>query len=162
MPNHNDLLVALRQITRAIDLNSKQLSKTTGMTAPQLLILQALHDEGGIGKPSNIARLVHLSQATVTSIVDRLTRAKLVERKRNDDDRRSINIILTEAGSKKLRDAPEPLRDSLLKAFSALEQWEQTALISSVQRIALMMNAEKLDAAPILEVGVLTDASTLP
>lgn len=162
MPNHNDLLVALRQITRAIDLNSKQLSKTTGMTAPQLLILQTLHNEGGTAKPSDIARLVHLSQATVTSIVDRLMRAELVERKRNHNDRRSIDIILTEAGSKKLHDAPEPLQESLLKAFSGLEEWEQTALISSAQRIAMMMDAEKLDAAPILEVGVLTDARSSP
>jgi hypothetical protein len=31
--------------------------------------------------------------------------------------------------------------------------WEQSLLISSVQRLAAMMNAGSLDAAPILEVG---------
>jgi DNA-binding MarR family transcriptional regulator len=79
MPQHKDLLTAIRQITRAIDLNSKRLAKMTGLTAPQLLVLQTLAGEGPI-KPSEIARQVHLSQATITSIVDRLEAASLVER----------------------------------------------------------------------------------
>jgi hypothetical protein len=37
--------------------------------------------------------------------------------------------------------------------LSKLEPWEQNLLISSVQRIAVMMDANRLDSAPILEVG---------
>lgn len=157
MSRRNDLLVALRQITRAIDLNSKRLSKTAGMTSPQLMVLQTLEDAGGTAKPSDIAREVHLSQATVTSIVDRLTRAGLVERQRSDTDRRVIDVILTDAGRQRLADAPEPLQESFLASFEHLESWEQTLLVSSVQRVAAMMKAEDLDAAPILETGELTD-----
>lgn len=157
MTSHNDLLIALRQITRAIDLNSKRLSKTSGMTAPQLLVLQTLLEEGGESKPSIVAKKIHLSQATVTSIVDRLARAGLVTRARNEDDRRAIDIALTDAGREKLEEAPEPLQESFLNSFDGLEPWEQNLLISSVQRVAAMMNAEELDAAPILELGLLTD-----
>src|SRR6056297_1108092 len=156
MTSHKDLLIALRQITRAIDLNSKRLSKTTGMTAPQLLILQTLSDKGGVAKPSEVAREVHLSQATVTSIADRLTKAKFVERKRNETDRRVIDLVLTEQGNDKLLEAPEPLQDSFLSSFDKLEAWEKSLMVSSVQRVASMMNAEDLDAAPILETGALT------
>ena len=40
-----------------------------------------------------------------------------------------------------------------------LEEWEQTQLVSTMQRIAYMMDAENLDAAPLLEVGALQEVS---
>ncbi|MDX1268522.1 MAG: MarR family transcriptional regulator, partial [Oceanisphaera sp.] len=39
MEKHEEVLVALRQIIRAIDLHSRQLSKASGLTGPQLLLL---------------------------------------------------------------------------------------------------------------------------
>lgn len=158
MPQHKDLLTAIRQITRAIDLNSKRLAKMTGLTAPQLLVLQTLAGEGPI-KPSEIARQVHLSQATITSIVDRLEAAGLVERQKNETDRRAIDIVITQTGLTRLSEAPEALQEGFLKRFDSLELWEQSLLISSVQRLAAMMNAGSLDAAPILEVGDLQKES---
>ena len=41
--------------------------------------------------------------------------------------------------------------------FEKLQEWEQTQLVSTMQRIACMMDAENLDAAPMLEVGVLQE-----
>jgi len=152
MAQHRELLTAIRQITRAIDLNSKRLAKTTGLTAPQLLVLQTLSAAGSI-KPSEIARQVHLSQATITSIVDRLEAAGLVARQKNDTDRRTVDIVITQSGRESLDEAPEALQEGFLKRFDSLELWEQSLLISSVQRLAAMMNAGSLDAAPILDVG---------
>ena len=79
MTEHDQILVALRRITRAIDLQSKRLLKETGLTAPQLVVLRALEREGPL-PPSKIADRVSLSPATVTTIVERLTRLGLVER----------------------------------------------------------------------------------
>lgn len=155
MSRHNDLLTALRQITRAIDLHSKQLAKETGLTSPQLLVLQRLEADGR-AKPSDIAKSIHLSQATITSIVDRLEKAELVTRERNAQDRRVLEVVLLDAGRQKLREAPKPLQEGFLLAFQGLEDWEQSGLVASVQRLAAMMNAESIDAAPILEVGDLS------
>ncbi|MEM1149185.1 MAG: MarR family transcriptional regulator [Pseudomonadota bacterium] len=152
MPAQNDLLIALRKITRAIDLYSKRLARETGLTAPQLLVLQCLTTTGR-AKPSDIARQVHLSGATITSIVDRLVRAGLVMRERSAEDRRSVEVVLTQTGKEKVDTAPDLLQVEFLSAFSALEDWEQSLLVSSVQRIASMMDAEMIDAAPILQVG---------
>lgn len=38
--------------------------------------------------------------------------------------------------------------------FIALEDWEQSMIVSSLQRVAAMMNAEDIDASPMLHVGV--------
>tara|TARA_R110001592_G_scaffold22332_4_gene88923 strand:- start:4353 stop:4817 length:465 start_codon:yes stop_codon:yes gene_type:complete len=152
MSNSNALLVALRQINRAIDLHSKKLERETGQTTPQLLLLKALEKDGR-AKPSVIAKTVHLSHATVTSIVDRLEKSAMVTREKSEDDRRSVEIVLTEKGRDCIENAPELLQEDFLLSLSQLESWEQNLLISSVQRIAVMMEANKLESAPILEVG---------
>ena len=152
MSNSNALLVALRQINRAIDLQSKKLEKETGQTTPQLLLLKALQKDGR-AKPSVIAKTVHLSHATVTSIVDRLEKSAMVTREKSEDDRRSVEIVLTGKGRECIENAPELLQEDFLLSLSQLESWEQNLLISSVQRIAVMMEANKLESAPILEVG---------
>jgi len=38
MEKHQELLIALREVIRAINLDSKQLSKTSNLTSPQLLM----------------------------------------------------------------------------------------------------------------------------
>ncbi|WP_430428243.1 MarR family winged helix-turn-helix transcriptional regulator [Parasphingorhabdus sp.] len=152
MTNSNNLLVALRQINRAIDLQSKKLEKETGQTTPQLLLLKALEKDGR-AKPSVIAKSIHLSHATITSIVDRLEKSAMVTRERSAADRRSVDIVLTAKGRACIENAPEMLQEDFLQSFSRLEAWEQNLLISSVQRIAGMMDADRLESAPILEVG---------
>lgn len=156
MTGHKDLLIALRQVNHAIDLHSHKLSRETGLTFPQLLVLQALSATGR-AKPSVIARDISLSQATVTSIADRLEQAGLIERERGATDRRVLELVLSDKGRQRLEAAPEPLQAGFVAAFSALEPWEQSQLVSSVQRIASMMNAGTIDAAPILEIGDLAN-----
>ncbi|HAS2695433.1 TPA: MarR family transcriptional regulator, partial [Vibrio cholerae] len=46
MEKHEEVLVALRQIIRAIDLHSKKLNKDAGLTGPQLILMRSIHDLG--------------------------------------------------------------------------------------------------------------------
>ena len=154
MPRPSDILIALRRITRAIDLHSKNLVRKSGLTAPQLMVLRAVEDAGA-AMPSAIARNIHLSQATVTNIVDRLVAAGLLTRERSTSDRRVVQISLTAAGRDKLDLAPELLQEGFLREFEQLEDWERTQLTASIQRLAAMMDASHLEAAPILQVGEL-------
>jgi len=152
MQDYDDMLIALRRITRAIDLQSKKLVRVSGLTAPQLLVLQSVRKHGR-AKPSVIARDIVLSQPTVTSILDRLEKGGLLTRERSAKDRRVVEVILTEAGSTKVLAAPELLQAGFLREFRKLEDWEKSQLTASLQRIATMMDAEDIDAAPILQVG---------
>lgn len=156
MKDYEALLVALRQITRAIDLHSRQLLKKTGLTTSQLLILDAISRLDS-ATPTSIAREIHLSQATVTNIVGRLETHGLVERRRSGDDRRSVQLTLTEPGQRAYSSAPELLQEDFLRQFRQLRPWEANMLLSSLQRIAGMMHAEELDASPILALGEIDD-----
>ena len=43
--------------------------------------------------------------------------------------------------------------------FSNLAQWEQSQLLSSIERLADMMDANELDAAPLLELNTMSASS---
>jgi hypothetical protein len=48
------------------------------------------------------------------------------------------------------------LQDRFRRELAKLEQWEQTQLLASLQRIASMMDAEEIEAAPVLTPGIVT------
>lgn len=146
------VLISLRQIIRATDLYSRQLSKTVGLTAPQVLILQAIQGLGAVSI-SKLSTEVSLSQATVTTIIDRLESRRLVTRHRSTQDKRVVHATLTEQGEAMIQQAPTPLQDVFSMRFAALEDWEKSMIVAALQRVARMMNAEDIDASPMLHVG---------
>ena len=158
MKDYEELLVALRQITRAIDIHSKQLLRETGLTTSQLLILQSIHRQGH-STPTAIAKDIHLSQATVTNVLTRLAQHGLISREKSGGDKRSTEITLTPKGNACVDSAPELLQSGFLREFRKLEPWEANMLTSALQRMALMMNAEDLDASPILIAGEIKDGA---
>jgi len=154
MKDYDEILVALRRITRAIDLHSKSLQKKTGLTTSQLLVMEIINKLGS-PSPSTIAREMVLSQATVTTLLDRLTKNHLVVRVKSDQDKRSVTVDLTERGKELVSHAPELLQAGFLNEYRKLPDWQRNSLIASLQQIAYLMDAEQLDASPILDTGEL-------
>ena len=152
MADYDEILIGLRKITRAIDLHSKKLLKASGLTTSQLLVMQAIVNLD-MPSPSAIAREVMLSQATISSLLDRLERNQLIRRVKGNRDRRQTLIELTTLGCEKLENSPSPLQADFIDNYRALHEWQRHMLIASVQMVAGMMNAETLDAAPILTSG---------
>ena len=77
MEKYEELLVSIRKVIRAIDLHSKQLNKSSGLTGPQLLIMQEIARVKGV-TASLVAKQINLSAATVTNILDRLENRNLI------------------------------------------------------------------------------------
>lgn len=152
MEKYEQLLISLRQVIRAIDIHSRQLSKTSGLTGPQLIVMKKIAElDAPMAK--QVANDINLSPATVTSIVDRLEAKELVSRIRSKMDKRKVELYLTEKGILLLQSSPKPLQEHFIQRYQSLEPWEQSQLLSSVERIASMMDAEELDASPLLMVG---------
>ncbi|EJL6984607.1 MarR family transcriptional regulator [Vibrio cholerae] len=156
MEKHEEVLVALRQIIRAIDLHSKKLNKDAGLTGPQLILMRSIHDLGEQVTIRELAVHTNMSQGTATTILDRLERNGYVQRVRSNSDKRKVHAHLTDDGRKLLAQAPQPLQESFVDQFHQLQDWEQSLLLSSVQRISAMMNAQDMDAAPMLTIGSIT------
>ncbi|MCA9510461.1 MAG: MarR family transcriptional regulator [Myxococcota bacterium] len=148
----DQIVASIRRVIRAIDLQSKRLLDSHALTGPQLATLREAHRMRA-PSTSALARAVHLSQPTVSGIVSRLERQGLVARERSADDRRTVVVSVTERGREVLGSAPSLLQDRFRAELERLAPWEQHWLLAALERIAAMMDAEDLEAAPILETG---------
>jgi DNA-binding MarR family transcriptional regulator len=147
-----EVLIALRQIIHGTDLHSKRVAKESGLTIPQIVVLQSVRDLGEV-TTKRVSRRVSLSQGTVTSILDRLEERGLIERYRSKVDRRIVHTRLTKDGQAALRMAPSLLHERFLEQFEELPERRQQEIVRVLQKVAEMMGAAKLDAAPLLDVG---------
>jgi DNA-binding MarR family transcriptional regulator len=154
----HEVLVSIRQVIQAIDLHSRYLLRNYGLSGPQLVILQELSKQGeaSIGE---LAKAISLGQATVTGILTRLEMRGLVTRRRCPKDKRRVLITVTEACERLLQFAPPPIQETFMEQFSRLLDWEQTMILSSLQRLVSMMDADRLETAPILAAGSIGETS---
>lgn len=150
------VLQSLRRIIRAVDLHSRKLSMQHNITGPQLACLLAVNEHGPL-TVSSLAREIHLSPSTIVGIIDRLEQKAMVLRRRSSQDRRVINIEITSKGMALVRSAPSPLQDTLAKALQGLPEIEQISIVSSLEKIVKLMEAEGIDAGPILVTGSLVN-----
>lgn len=150
-----EILIALRRVIRAIDQHSRNLVQSHGLTGPQALLLtEIVRSEQITG--SQLAKRASLSQATVTDVVKRLENRALLQRCRDSVDKRKVMLIATEQGEALVKQAVPLLQERFQQRLSELKAWEQNQLLSSLQRIAEMMDAEDLDASPMLTSGAIT------
>ncbi len=149
LPIEHQIVAAIRQIVRAVDLHSRRLVEVFGLTGPQVATLQAVARAGPMPLTS-LADAVHLSAGTVSGIVQRLETRGFVRRDRSATDRRSVLISITPDGRHLVDRAPSLLQDRFRGELERLEQWERLAILSTLQRIAALMGAGHMDTEPHL------------
>lgn len=150
----NATLKALRRVLRAAEGGTRRLAATTGLTPSQLLVLREI--DGGEGvTPSLVAQRLQFSHATITAIVDRLVALRLATRSRSDQDKRRILLEATSEGKRRLVEAPDMLQEIFGVRFSALPAWEQAMILAGTERLADILGAGDMDAAPLLDVGAI-------
>lgn len=155
----NEVLIAIRQIIQSIDLHSRYLERYFGLTVPQLIVLQVVSTRGEM-PIGEIAKSVSLGQPTVTGILERLENRGLVSRRRGQKDKRKMYISVTEACNQLLEKAPPPMQEHFIDSFTSLQDWEQSMILTSLQRIVALMDAKTIQVAPILaEAGPISEAS---
>ncbi|GAB2183146.1 MarR family transcriptional regulator [Roseibium sp. LAB1] len=148
----SQVVKALRKIVRAIDLRSREVSRLTGLTIPQIVVLQGIRDLGEVTTKA-LSDNADLSSATVVTILDKLEEKGLVERYRSVSDRRIVHTRLTDRGTEVASNLPGLLHEEFERKFDNLNAADRAHLVSSIEQIAEMMNAHNLDAAPILMTG---------
>jgi DNA-binding MarR family transcriptional regulator len=127
------------------------------MTLPQLMCLKAVGeleeeavDEITVAK---VAQRVQLSPATVSRIIDRLVLVDVLERTRDDKDRRKVKLSLTTLGLERFQSLPVPLQEEFVNRLRSLEHVERLELLSALKRLSTLMGADDLKVAPILHEG---------
>ncbi|MDQ2070559.1 MarR family winged helix-turn-helix transcriptional regulator [Natronospira bacteriovora] len=143
------ILRALRRVIRAVDLYSRQLSVRHNLTGPQLVCLRQLARSGGM-TPGHLAREISLSPATISGILDRLEKRGYITRNRRPEDKRQVLVALTDAGRALIERTPLPLQERFTQRLAELPLERQAEINEALQQVVTMMEAEELDAAPLL------------
>ena len=134
------------------ELASKRLALTAGLTPSQLSVLRLLKESGEI-TAGDVVAATQLKHATITSLVDKLEARGLISRRRFDGDRRKVWLSLLPAGDAALAGSPDPLHETFSRRFEALPDWQQSMLIAALERVTGLLDAENLEAAPMLDIG---------
>jgi len=143
----DQIVVALRRISQAIDVWSRQLWQDYGLTSPQLATLREIM-AGKNNTPGTLATALHLSQPTITGILGRLERRGLIRRERSSTDRRSILAIVTDEGRDLAASAPPLLRDRFRHELAELSSHGQKEILDVLDRVATMMQAPVVTDGP--------------
>ncbi|HTI50596.1 MAG TPA: MarR family winged helix-turn-helix transcriptional regulator [Planctomycetaceae bacterium] len=141
------IIVAIRQITHAVDLWSRQLWQQAGLTSPQLAVLKEI-ESGRSATPTAIAEGLHLTQPTVSGILQRLERIGAIEREPSAADGRSVLAVVTPKGRSLIAQCPSLLRDRVRDRLAELPDAKRARLLDDVRLLAEIMGAADVEEAP--------------
>lgn len=92
-----DLQIKLFRATNSLRNELSRFWDDHDLTESQFAVLEALHHLGPLNHKT-IAEKMLTREANITHVVDNLERDGLVERERSEEDRRVVEVQLTEAG----------------------------------------------------------------
>jgi DNA-binding MarR family transcriptional regulator len=114
-PDEGEVRAVLRALLDAValvEMPRLRLRHATGLTMPQFRALRHLREAPRT--QSELVELIDLSPAGVSRAVDRLQDLGLVVASRREEDRRIVEVSLTDAGLLALEDV-SPLRDTMVE-----------------------------------------------
>ena len=108
--------------------------KDTGLTIGQPKVLDYLKDHDGAGQ-KDIARGCHIEPGTLTTILNRMEDAGLVERRMLNGNRRSLYVFLTDKGKEQLELVTAAFAEMEAEAFRGLSETERKTFMDLFLRI---------------------------
>ncbi|TWJ33612.1 MarR family winged helix-turn-helix transcriptional regulator [Geobacter argillaceus] len=139
----------IRRFFQVVNEHSKRAERETGLTGPQLWAIKMIAESAPI-KPSELARRMYLHPATVVGLIDRLERKLLVTRTRSNEDRRVVEISLTEQGRELLALAPEVPQGYLVRGLENLTDKKLLKVAEGVEELVKILGAEEIPPQLIL------------
>lgn len=140
----DEVMQNLRRIVKALQEYSSSVEKQFGLTGPQLWALWELNRRGPMSLKA-LAERMHLDPSTVTGVVERLNKKGLLSREADSEDRRRVVLDLTAEGRATVKSAPHPAQGQLLHALSVMDTGQVEQLNRTLQLLASVMEADKLE-----------------
>ncbi len=90
-------LRALWGVNHAMERFSRSMQKRHGVTGPERLFIRVVGRKPGI-TPAELADILQVHRSSITPLIKKLERRRLIVRKANPDDARSFHLELTPGG----------------------------------------------------------------
>jgi MarR family transcriptional regulator, lower aerobic nicotinate degradation pathway regulator len=147
--NAASVMVALRRIVRFLRLAEGDAAKH-GLSAAQLFVLHSLASSPA-GSLGELATRTLTDQSSVSTVVARLVKRKLVIRKAATADRRRIELRLTAAGEAAVRASPRIPQTIITAAVAALPAKRQRELVRSLDALVAGIGATGVEPRMLFE-----------
>lgn len=124
----------VQRLVRTFQIFERDQIKVFGFTSSQCYSLLGLLKMGSMAM-SELSTKMNLDSTTMTRVVDNLVRDGLVERNKDEGDRRFVVIALTEKGTGVATKLDDSIRHYYRAIIANLPAGETESVLSSVQRL---------------------------
>ena len=128
----------LRYVSALLKQKGREILSNYTITPPQFDALQWLHEIGDmtIGELSN---KMYLAFSTTTDLIDRMEKAELVKRVKEEHDRRVVRIHLLEAGETIIQEVIAKRQEYLKHLLEQFEATEAEEMLRLLTKLHLLM-----------------------
>ncbi len=144
------ILDSFRKVFRALRLNSVKIEKELGVSSAQLFVLQKLRPGEWISI-NQIAERTSTDQSSVSVVVKKLIEEKLLLKKSNPEDKRSVLVSLSLIGLKFSGTTKSLVQNQLLQGVQSLNANERAQLAMLLEKLLKGSNLDQEDAALFFE-----------
>ncbi len=106
------------------------------ITVSQVTTLQALYYAKQPLSPTQISHVLPLETHSVSPLLDRLHKRKIITRRRSKSDRRAVEVELTAYGLEMLTDLSVSIKDAMEKVFYTLTPQERETMVKLTQKVS--------------------------
>ena len=134
-----------RLIINSTKRHFKWVEQQCGINGAQLWALWELSQTPEL-RVSELAATMAMHQSTVSILLNKLVKARLIERTRSRDDQRVVKLSITDAGRKLLLLAPKPARGVLPEVLHLLPEDALISLDNLLAHVLKEMRLKDLDS----------------
>jgi DNA-binding MarR family transcriptional regulator len=141
------------QVDHALQRRSKKMEVAMGVTGPQRLVLRIVGRFPGI-PAGHLARMLHVHPSTLTGVVQRLERQRLLRRRADPRDARRVLLSLTEQGRALDVETPDTVEAAVERVLSRVPR----ARVEAAREVLLAIAASLEDLPDRRTAGAREDA----
>jgi DNA-binding MarR family transcriptional regulator len=145
-----EALNAIRRVVRLLRLFDRRVESTTGLSAAQVFVLQQLSD-GQSASINELAARTCTDQSSVSVVVEKLVRARLIRRQRSPRDGRRAEVSMTPRGSSLLRSAPPAAQQRLVAALNRMRPRSRKRLADGLGELIRNVGIDRAPADMFFE-----------
>ena len=146
------VVLLLRRVVGLVYQYSRLMLKQYGITSPQYIALKVLANAEEPLSSVALSKQLKVTPANVTAIVDRLEKKGYVQRTRKAQDRRTVQLELTDAGVEFTSQLVDLMEEKVIEQLYHLDASDVDALLRTLEKLVNLMDLKGFEEA-IFAVG---------
>lgn len=139
--NAMQMIGLLWKANHEMETLSKWMMRVLGVTGPQRMVLRIIDEHPDISA-KDISKIAQIHPSTLTGILDRLCRADMIKRSRDQDDGRKARFIITTAGQRITQQRQGTVESAMRNSMNMMEESEQKVVRAWLESFGFLLEKE--------------------